>query len=83
MTTKSENYRKERIDRLLHELQYEISRGIMEREIDETIRFEFVLPFSNVMPGGVVYFKLQARPMMGWDVPPIYQEPRLRLVGKD
>ena len=25
-------YRKERIDRLLHELKYEIMRGMMERE---------------------------------------------------
>ncbi len=41
-------YRKERIDRLLHELRYEITRGIMDGEIDESMSFQFIVPQSQL-----------------------------------
>lgn len=55
--------RKERIERLLSELKYEITRGMMEREIDETIRFEFIVPISKMIPNGVVHCSFTTRPI--------------------
>jgi len=56
-------YRKERIDRLLHELKYEITRGMMEQEIDEFIGFQFIVPVSQSIKDGVVICKFETRPM--------------------
>jgi hypothetical protein len=48
------NFRQERIEKLLHELRYEVERGMMERDIDETMGFRFYVPISNAIPSGVV-----------------------------
>jgi hypothetical protein len=37
----SANIRQERIEKLLHELRYEIERGMLEHESDETLTFRF------------------------------------------
>ena len=74
--------RRERIERLLDELSYEIEVGMLKGEIDESMSFEFVVPVSKSMPNGVVYCVFYTRPMhrqhatwrMGLD------EPRLKLV---
>lgn len=76
-------YRKERIDRLLHELKYEIMRGMMEREIDETIGFRFVVPVSSQIPGGVVACEFRTRPIPEYDAYAFYRdeaEPNIKLV---
>lgn len=39
------NYRLERINRLLHELKYEITRGIIERDLQE-LYSEFFVPIN-------------------------------------
>ena len=57
------NIRWERITRLLRELEHEVVRGMMEREIDESIGFEFVVPISSQIPGGVVSCQFRTRPM--------------------
>lgn len=44
MTKDPANYRAERIERLFRELKYEVTRGIMEREIDISIGFRFYVP---------------------------------------
>jgi hypothetical protein len=64
------NYRLERIERLLSELRYEIERGMMQREIDETITFSFYVPRSHSIPDGVVFCEFRCRP-----IPSIYMEP--------
>lgn len=57
------NYRMERIDRLLHELRYEIERGMMEGEIDESLGFRFIVPISKQIPDGVVHCEFRSRPV--------------------
>lgn len=57
------NYRWGRIERLLHELRYEIERGMMEREIDETIGYRFFVPLSSQIPDGIVHCEFRTRPV--------------------
>lgn len=71
--------RKERIERMLMELRYEIERGMMEGEIDETLGFDFVVPISKSIPNGVVMCSFRTRPAphyMAFD----HNEPRLKVV---
>jgi hypothetical protein len=57
------NYRKERIERLFDELRYEITRGIMENEIEEEFGFQFIVPVSKAIQDGVVECRFQSRPV--------------------
>ena len=57
------DFRRERIEKLLHELRYEVERGMMEREIDETITYRFYVPISRAIPGGVVFCEFHTRPI--------------------
>lgn len=57
------DFRMERIEKLLNELRYEVSRGIMEREIEETISFSFIVPVSGAIPDGVVQCSFETRPV--------------------
>ena len=54
--------RKERIDRLLKELKHEITRGMMERKIEEEIGFRFFVPVSKHFESGVVECEFRTRP---------------------
>ena len=76
----STNVRLERIEKLLRELEYEVTRGMMEGEIDETMGFRFVVPVSKSLPDGVVQCEFNTRPihrnMAQFDAKP----PRLRIV---
>jgi hypothetical protein len=56
------SFRMERIEKLLNELRYEVTRGMMEGEIDETIGFRFVVPLSKAIPDGVVMAEFRTRP---------------------
>ena len=75
------NFRKERIEKLLHELRYEVERGMMEREINETFTFKFYVPLSQAIPDGVVQCQFVTRPVprhvMSIDD---MLEPRLKIV---
>jgi len=55
--------RMERIERLLRELRYEVERGMLEDEIDEEIRFQFIVPISKKQPDGVVVCEFRTEPM--------------------
>lgn len=57
------NFRRERIEKLLHELRYEIERGMLERDIDETLSFRFYVPISSAIPDGVVQCEFRTRPI--------------------
>lgn len=72
--------RKERIERLLKELEYELKRGVMEDEIDETMVCNFIIPISHSIPKGVVACSFEMRPMPSKDM---YIGPRLTLVVKE
>ncbi len=81
--TETVNIRKERIERLLNELRYEIERGMLEREIDETMGFRFYVPISNVIPSGVVFCEFRTRPVPRVLMHPDDLQPRLKLVKSD
>ena len=77
----STNFRRERIEKLLHELEYEVTRGMMEKDIDETIGFSFFVPISIRIPDGVVECQFRTRPIPRYAMPLDYLEkPRLRIV---
>jgi hypothetical protein len=61
--TEAVNIRKERIERLLEELRYEVTRGVMEGEVEEYLSFNFVVPVSKVITGGIVSCEFRTRPM--------------------
>ena len=77
------NFRQERIEKLLHELRYEIERGMLEKDIGEELGFRFYVPISSKIPDGIVFCEFRTRPihryMMNIDDMP----PRLRLVKPD
>lgn len=75
-----EQYRMERIERLLHELRYEIERGMMEGDIDESIGYTFHVPVSKSIPNGVVHCQFRTRPVPSWQVLPGDVAGRLRIV---
>ena len=73
------NYRVERVDRLLAELRYEITRGMIEGELDESLGFRFVVPCSKSIPEGVVWCEFITRPRLRHWVGMV-EEPKLRVV---
>jgi hypothetical protein len=75
------NFRKERIEKLLYELRYEIERGMMEKDIGEEMGFRFYVPISSKIPDGVVFCEFRTRPVPRWEMHPDHIEPRLRLVS--
>lgn len=77
------NFRRERIEKLLHELRYEVERGMLERDIDETMGFRFYVPISNSIPDGVVFCEFRTRPVPRIMMSPDDLQPRLRLVKSD
>lgn len=80
MPPDSANIRKERIEKLLYELRYEVERGMLEREIDEEITFRFIVPLSQVIKNGVVYCEFRTQPRSHHDIFGIDKEPRLRVI---
>lgn len=81
------NYRMERIERLLKELRYEITRGMMEREIEENLVFRWLVPISRHFENGGVACNFRCRPLpdvrllnpVDWGEGPT--GPRLTIVG--
>lgn len=78
--TETVNIRQERIERLLNELRYEIERGMLEHEIDETMGFEFYVPLSQSIPDGVVFCSFRTRPIPRHHMRVGAVGPRLKLV---
>lgn len=74
------SWRMERIEKLLHELKYEITRGMIEGEIDETLNFRFFVPISKVIFDGVVYCNFETRPSHRYFMGVEDLEPRLKIV---
>lgn len=81
MSTKDPtNFRKERIEKLLHELWYEVERGMMENEIDEQLGFRFVVPISREIREGIVMCEFRTRPMPRSAIDINDLQPRLRVI---
>lgn len=74
------NFRRERITKLLHELRYEVERGMLEKDIDETMGFRFYVSLSRAIPDGVVFCEFRTRPIPRHMMNPADIEPRLKLV---
>lgn len=56
--------RMERIERLLHDLDYEITRGVMEGDLDsETLNWIRHGPPSRELRGGFVLIEFRTRPI--------------------
>lgn len=77
------NFRQERIEKLLHELRYEVERGMLERDIGEEMGFRFYVPISNKIPDGVVFCEFRTRPVHRHMMHPDDMQPRLRIVKSD
>lgn len=75
-------FRMNRIERLLRELQHEIQRGFMEKEIDERISFTFIVPVSRQITDGVVHCSFETRPVHRHSIVGrcLDMKPRLELV---
>lgn len=74
------NFRRERIEKLLHELRYEVERGMMERDIDEEMGFRFYVPISQKIPDGVVFCEFRTWPIPRHAMDPAALQPRLKVV---
>lgn len=74
------NFRRERIEKLLNELRYEVERGMLERDIEETMGFRFYVPISQAIPDGVVLCEFKTRPIHRGMMDMSDLQPRLRLV---
>lgn len=73
------NIRLERVERLLRELEYEVTRGVMEREIEPE------MSWSKIMPGGptgevVAEFRIRPLAKGQWHIDD-RRPPRLRIVS--
>ncbi len=75
------NFRRERIEKLLHELRYEVERGMLEKDIDETLGFRFYVPLSRAIHDGVVCCEFRTCPVPRDYMHPDDLQPRLRVVG--
>lgn len=56
-------YRKERIERLFYELKYELTRGVLEGEVDEQIGYRFVVPQSKTPGKDIVHAEFRMIPI--------------------
>ena len=73
--------RKERIEKMFAELRYEIEIAMMQGEIEEQLRFEFIVPTSKALRGGVVVCRFESIPMHRQIAFGIgLEEPRLRVI---
>ena len=70
------NYRWERIERLFNELQHEISRGVMEGEIEPHLGFKFALPHKD----HVMYYEFRSIATERGMLPPDINKPELKVV---
>lgn len=76
------NIRMERVQRLIHELEYEIMRGIMENEIDESIAYQKIAcGVSRSIPDGSVVLEIRSRPVpRGYVLGMMHEKTRLTAV---
>lgn len=83
--TTAATMRKERINRLLSELEYELVRGLSAHEIEEEMHWRQIFPICRSIPNGVVTMEFTMRPRQHWDTIAWGEpaKPRLRLVGED
>ncbi len=79
MIDETVNVRKERIERLLEQLRYEVERGMMDGEIGESMGFVFFVPISKELKGGVVRCEFRTRPTPAYQYGP-FNPPHLEII---
>ena len=72
--------RKERIEKMLQELRYEIEVGMMQGDIGEWLTFEFTVPVSKTFKGGVVMCSFKSQPRPWFYINNDGPEPTLKIV---
>jgi len=72
--------RMKRIQVILSDLEYEVTRGMMEGELDESMGFRFHVPISKQIKDGVVQCEFRTRPMPRYAMTIEDFEPRLKVV---
>jgi hypothetical protein len=73
--------RMERIERLLRELEYEVTRGMLNHEVDETLAFRFMVPISRAIEGGIVFAEFRTRPIPRYEaVQSGYEPAKLKVI---
>lgn len=78
--TETTNVRQERIEKLLRDLEYEVTRGMLEKDIPEEMGFRFYVGISSKIPDGVVACEFRTRPVPRYHMHPDDLRPRLKLV---
>lgn len=78
---KTSNIRKERVERLLMELEYEITRGMLDGDLEERMGFRFYVPISRAIANGVVLCEFRTKPVQRWEMDHRGARPRLSLVS--
>lgn len=63
-----DEFRKGRIEKLLAEVEYEITRGVLNRDIDEAMSFEFIIPVSTHGEDWCVQFVARMKPVPRWQI---------------
>lgn len=78
--TEGASIRRERIERLLCELEYEVTRGVMEQEIEPEMWFKKLIPGG---PTGEVGMTMTVRPVQRGEFfgGSLNSGPKLRVVG--
>jgi hypothetical protein len=80
----SDKYRQERIERLLHELRHEVTRGMMEGDLEhEEMGFRFYVPISRSIQDGMVFCEFRTRPVPRWHMAPAGMQPKLKIVKSE
>jgi hypothetical protein len=76
--------RQERIEKMFDELQYEITVGMTQGELDEMLTYSFIVPVSHNQPNGVVLCEFRTRPVHNQVVYGSgFVEPRLKIVKSE
>ncbi len=70
-----------RIEKFLRELEYEVTRRMMERDIDETIGFRFYVQISKAIPDGAVDCRFMTRAINRGMMDPSEIKPRLKVIN--
>ena len=71
--------RLERIGRLLSELEYEITRGVMKREIEPDLHFSKIFPCPG-RGSGLAALEIHVYPAQDTSNPQMRKGPRLRVI---
>lgn len=80
--SESADFRLRRIEKLLHELEYEITRGVMEREIEPDLHMSKIFPCAG-RGDGLALLEVHLSPTHKYSSHAYNVRPMLRIVKND